>query len=648
MKINYFSNQISFNSIQLSQYEKAKSDLILSQFNSNSYNKDCLKLELLDIFEKHIEKESDTKAKGIYYKEDFSQKMYLKLFEILNEAENITTEMIVKTLNAILPANEELKENHRLGIKSINKNINNDIEKPLETILTEDNLPKLSSTVSEEEREKKLNIINKLGLDSNLSQEELEILNSRASGKTYKEIAKENNVRIATIWNKFSKAITKIQNCKNILPEEYDNISQMLLGKYSLSITKEELKKILIKNPYIFKLSENKISQIIEQAANLLNIPPESYVKAALKHIALLWQTPELTINNVDKTCELLDIEKDKYIQAALKQPTILSLRPDTVNSNVNKVAELLNIDKKTIIEIAYKYPGILYQKADTTFKKVCDTAKLLEIDTNTFIQCAIKHPALFSIAPKTIIENITKSAEMLNLDKKSYIKAALKRPSLFYQKPETIVNNIKKTSEYLNIDKNYFAKAALKQPQLFYQKPETLLDNATKAAKLIGMDLHSFIQVAIKQPQIFYQNPESIASNLNKAAKLLNLSLNDYISIVLKQPVLFYQKPENVEKKIKILKYYKEIQGKKTDTFYYPTNSNDILYEKILNYLVKISDKLKNAIDEKNFINYLKEKNKTYNFIIPTNELTKDLILFAQEFSMKNFGKQIFSFKII
>ncbi len=104
MKISTYviDKSINFTSINLAEQEKEKSDELIFKIREEK-DKDKLKSELLDVFDKHIKKEAEIKSKGTYYLEDVLQKMYLNFFEALENVKDITTEKLVEILNKTKP-----------------------------------------------------------------------------------------------------------------------------------------------------------------------------------------------------------------------------------------------------------------------------------------------------------------------------------------------------------------------------------------------------------------------------------------------------------------------------------------------------------------------------------------------------------------
>jgi hypothetical protein len=69
----------------------------------------------------------------------------------------------------------------------------------------------------------------------------------------------------------------------------------------------------------------------LKQAAEFLKISKSEYLRAALKHPQLFYQSVESIKHNVEGAAKLLGIPVKLYIKAALKRPTLLTSSPDTV-----------------------------------------------------------------------------------------------------------------------------------------------------------------------------------------------------------------------------------------------------------------------------------------------------------------------------
>lgn len=717
MQISSKSN-ISFYGIELSNVEKEKSTAILEQLKTPNANSDKLKAQLMDVFDKQIQIEAKNKAGLSYYFEDVLQEMYLNFFETVHEVKDLTTEKLIDVLNNFKPKNNELKEEKRLDTKSLSSGIKSDVNHPLESIITEKNLPKYMHTQTHEAREKMYNKIELAASDAELKHNEAMAVLKRARGKLYSEIAEEGNISYFYARHLVQSGIAKIQGHLDVLPKEYDVYAKNLKNKLNLPQSFDEIKEALmsepellnyseekifnnvnkvvenlgldfneytnalLKFPTLFKFSSGTIIDNIKTTSEMLNVEPKTYVQTLFKHPKLLALKPETIYNNVKKSAGVLKLDLKTYIDTGLQTPELFYMKPETITNNIQKTADLLAIPKNTYMQAALKKPTIFYFKRETIVKNINDTAKLLDITPENFIKSALKQPQLFYQKPETILKNITDAAKALNISPKLYIKAALKQPPLFYQKSETILKNITEAAKALNVDSKLFIKASLRQPQLFCLKPETILKNATETAKALDIDSKLFINAALREPSLFCFKPETIVKKVMDSSRLLDMEPKSFVKIALKSPNLFYQKPETLYKKltesskflrtgfnspaqmllnqpyvtkyspetickkVEMMELYCMLQSKKVGKPVLNTSSETELFEKMLNVLVKKNDNLSKAIDKKDFINYLANANKIYEFTIPDyGEAAKGLVAFAKEFSQKAFGKQIFKF---
>lgn len=613
---NIIKNSINFTSINLDKKEQEKSDLLLADLR-NAKNTDKIKTDLFELYKKHIQKEVSEKTNGIYFEETL-QNMYLKFFEAFENVKVPTTKKLIDILNSITPANVKNTRTSIYKNSQLNKN-----------------------------RIEEYNRLLNLAENTELSRTEIELLEKKSKGLTYNDLAAKKNKNINLIRGTVQNAIAKIQDNNGELPKKFDNFAEKLISKYKLNIKKQEVKNILLNNTNLTLYSPKKLFENLDKTSKLLKIEPEDFIKSALKQPTLFCLKPETIIQNINQTAELIKISPEEYIQSILNQPQLFYQRPKTIFENINKTAEALNLSPKVFTEIALKYPQLFCRNSKTIIENVNKTCEQLSVTQKEYIQATLNKPQLLCQKAETIIENINKTSELLDITPKEYTQAAFKKPQLFCQRPQTIAENINNTAELLDIKAKEYIKAALKQPQLFYQKPETIVGNINNGATRLNIQSKEYVQAALKNNSLFYQKPETISENIKKTATLLGIPQNEFTEAALKRPPLFSLKPENIVKKVKIIQFYKEIQNKKTDKIVISMRSDKSLYEIILTYLVKKTDKVNAAMNKNEFVKYLKSSNSIYNFELPRNELAKEFIDFAKEFSDTNLNKQIFKFKI-
>ena len=342
-----------------------------------------------------------------------------------------------------------------------------------------------------------------------------------------------------------------------------------------------------------------------------------------------------------------LNIPKDDIKKVLLNNTHLLAYPQDTLLQNTDEIAKLLVIDTKSCAKIAIKRPQLFYTKPETLKNTITKTAMLLGIDIKAYTKAGLRRPTIFTQKPETIVKNIREASMLFKIEPEIYTYAALRQPILFAQKPQTALKNITRTSMLLKIEPMNFINAALKTPQLFSQKPETIAKNIIEGAKLLNIEPEIYTKAALRQPPIFVLKPTTIAESIKRTANLLEIEPKNFIKTALKYPQLFCLKPESIVKKVRIIQYYNKIQNKNFNKITTSLQADSYLYEKILTYLVKKADGLRSIINRKEFREYLRKNSKTYHLEIPDNELAKEFIRFAEEFSEKNLGKQIFYFKI-
>ncbi len=407
----YPKNFVSFKAISLNKDEKKHAENLL---HSNDVSKEKVKLELFNIFDKHLQNEAKAKSRGLYKQEDFLQRLYLTFLESLENTKSLTVDKLLEILNGTKPNQEEIKEEYRYEIFSINKTLNNRENLTFERILSEDKVLKPKTQISQEERIKKQKRIQKLS--ESLTKKEQNLINKRSQGKTYKEIAGESEVSIQYIRTQVRGAIAKIQLTQDTLPEKYKSFANNFVKAFELNLSEKEALDFIINH---IELAEHSIA----------------------------------TLNsNIATSSQLLGIDRKLFTQAALKQPPLFSQKPETIFANVNTTSKLLNVDRKLFTQAALKTTQLFYQKPETIAANIDTTSKLLNVDRKLFTQVALKQPPLFCLKSETIAANVENSAKLLGIEQKLFTQAALKHPPLFCLKPETIVKKVNIVKYYKQI----------------------------------------------------------------------------------------------------------------------------------------------------------------------------------------------------
>ena len=235
---------------------------------------------------------------------------------------------------------------------------------------------------------------------------------------------------------------------------------------------------------------------------------------------------------------------------------------------------------------------------------------------------------------------NAKTSADLFKIPEQEFVKAALKQPSLFYQKPETLKMNVKTSADLFKISEQEFVKAALRQSQLFYQKPETLKMNIKTSADLFKIPEQEFVKAALRQSPLFFQKPETLKYNISQVAKMLGIKQENVISLAKTYPPIFCLKPETTVKKVKLIQYYKKLQGKDNNKLSFRMVSNESIFKDILVCLLKQSSGNK-SINSKNFIDYIiSNPDKVFEFKLLESEYNKEFIEFVKRIFIQNTKK--------
>ena len=286
------NSQINFKAIQLNEAELKKSDnLLQSLLDTSVSDADTIKIQLFELYNKHLEKEINLKSKSHYIKEDFSQKLFLHFFEAL---ENIRKKLLDKenflsVINNIKPTKDELKSG--IAEKSINSNINNS-NLTLENLLTDANIPQYLSSRSDKEKKFFELELNKILNNPVIKDIEKIILADISESGSIQATAKKMGVSRTTINRYYQRAINKIQNENNILPQKYNDLAYEINNKFNINDI-EKIKNTLMNDPYIVNYDKGKLFQNIKTSSAQFKITEEDFVKAGLKQPQLLYQNPE-------------------------------------------------------------------------------------------------------------------------------------------------------------------------------------------------------------------------------------------------------------------------------------------------------------------------------------------------------------------
>ncbi len=641
----------SFGLIKLEYKDAAKAkslikDLALPEIVKSK--KDSLIIELYNLFEPYIIEEGNLKAKSTYILEEVIQDIKVLFLELICKiGKNTNIEYLISKIDEYKPDKNLVKQEWRKEL-SLDTPLTEHSKSSLGDFITEDNLTVPQS--AEEIDKIKTTLNHTIQSSTDLPPKTISRLKARSKGKTYKEIAEEENVSSDRVNTAVHTGILRIQAKNGTIPkEDKKRISEL---SEILGIKFEDGLKI-VSNNYIFRyLYPETINKNVETSAKLLKISKEEFIKAALKKTQLLYQSPDTLNENIEILGQLLGVNKRELIQTALKDPHLFYQSPQTLNKNAETLAELSGIPKKELIKAILRNPSIICQSPETLNKKAETSAKLFDISKEEFVKAALRQPQLFYQSPQTLNKNAETLTELSGIPKKELMKAVLRNPAIICQSPETLNKNTETSAKLFDISKEEFVKAALKQPQLFYQSPQTLNKNIETLTKLLECKKEELIKAALSQPSLFYQAPATLNKNIELSAQNFNMTKKDFLKIAFKYPALFYLAPESLLRHSKLLSYYRQIQNKKDTTSVTACFASDKkIYTDIFVHLMQSNGHSK--YNHKETINRLPEILNTYKdsvclIKIPANEVTDDVIKFIEEYSTKILGENVFEFTIV
>lgn len=686
-QINYKkpATHISFNAIELSEQEKNTSNFLLNKINGCS-DKDffVLNKKIYELYKNHLDKEVATKVQGYHLQEDFSQEIYLKFFEMIEEIRKDKTKInsFIDSLNKYNPSKTVLKS----GVfeKSIDKKIG-DSHLFIKDILVEENLPVYASAPSEEEKLIAQGFLKKVVDKTELSQLEEYIINKKSKGITLKEISKDLNKSYTRVQNKYTSGIAKIRENNNILSQEYDNFANELKTTFDLENDIEWIKTFLIKNPEFFKKNREVLYANIYKLADLFDVKPKQIVKASFGFNTLLSYKPETISENVSSCAELLGIQKEKYINVCLKYPMLFSKKSTDLKKNVEKSAKDFGITKTHFIKEALKFPALFYLSFDKGKTNIENIAKLLDISDDLLFDMAKNNPVLYFLSsnrikknvemlsnllnideeiiikasknsfamlmsnPMTINKNIEECSEYLGVSKKDYTNKVMKKPRLISKKRDVIQKTVKDGAEILNIKENEYKKIVFKNPALFFKTKESLVESIKNLSTSLGLKKEEVLKMVSRQPNILCRNSENLKIKIEEIAKILGVEKSKVSVMALIQPQLYTVKADTVVDKVLLNQFYLKATGQDSDSVAYITYSNEYIYNKIIFNLIKKYYKEK-GMKLKNLPEYVKKLDfdTPYNFSVPNSKFSKEFVEYAKGFFRKQIGNEKIQIEIV
>ncbi len=649
MKINIINNSINptYKSIELKPQDKQKAEEYINGIISNkTFNPDRKQssIALYKLFFPYISEEGNNYVTRRYPIEDVISDIKVRFWEFLYEIKpKNTVEDLIDYINQYKPFTSLLKPYQET--KNLEDNVFGNKKLRYMDRLTERDIPEPQS---ESEIEKAKRELEEQIQNAEMSPAVKRRIRQIGKGLSRKELAAKEGISKRTVENSLKQGVLLIQSQKDKISGE--NRRSIYNVAKSLGIDFNQALAMALAKIEILSFNPDVLAKNLAEEAKIFDIEKKEFMNIVFKNPVIITRSPETINKNMESSAKLLGISKSDFIKMALKQTPLITQKPETLNKNVEKLANLLGVPKSTFVKLTFKNPELLYRSPKSLSKNVDKVSKIFKISKETFIKAANRQPQLLYLKPETLNKNVETAAKLLNVPKTDYINSALKQPELLYRKPQSVASNIEKFVNLFDIAKSYIVNIALKQPQLFYLNPETLNKNVENSARLLNISKKDFLEAALKQPQLFYLNPENLNKNAENTSKAVGITKDDFVKSALKQPTIFYLKAEPLEKKLNITKLYRKIRKVSGDVQLSSifNKKESKLYDDILFYLIKTQkgfaklskDKLATMLPD-----LLKSLENPIEFVIPKDNMTEGFIKYAQEYSLKSSGKNMFKF---
>lgn len=619
-----FLPHVQFTSITLEEKEKVRAQEVLNalQEETNDIEIRKLKTDLLDIFKPHIQKEVSLKTMRFHDRKNFAQRIYLRLFEfqkILKTNSPNALERLIADLESVKPdRNEDLLPGagfkERLLGDNNPKMDSKTFKHTYEEAISNESHAEVVSFKSPEEIDEIKREINKTIQKDELSAKEQLLLQRRAKGIFFKDIAEEIGISTSRTNQACKTAIAKIQQAEGILPEDIKSLANDFKTEFKLEEPIEKLEKIIINYIYLRTYDIKDIRA------------------------------------NVNDITQKLNISEPQFLKCAMQQPPLFTMRSCTLMENVEKSAKIMQTTNENFIKTALKSPQILVTKPETLAQKVNELSLAFDAPKSAVIKAFLHIPSFFTQDTQRLIKNIEIISKEFGLDPKDYKKAALVQPSICILKPETIFANVQAIAKELDIDVKQLAKLYLRQPQLFIQSPETIKSNLEGYQKYLKIPKETLKELVLKSTAFLYQRPDTNIKHIEQSAKYMEISTEEFIKKGMKNPVMFSMNPETIKRRIDIVDFFKLIKGKPSDRKVYTSEAEPKQFARILKQMIRINNKV--ILPEKNITEnvtkYIAENaDKIFEFKLPEHYLAEDFIKFVDDLSIKTTGRKIFKFII-
>lgn len=655
MNITAVNNKINLHTIRLNSEEEVKALRLLAKLKSDIREelKDSIKLELFDIFEKHLNDKAYNVRKFTIL-EDYRQKMFLTFFELLEKVKNqdLLPENFLKQIDSLKPDKECISPAFIKDTVSITKQPCN--KKSCEKLsyagfLTEEHLPVYAAAPDDEKIQQDKEALSSVLNSSFLEPLEVDIMLEKGAGKTGIEISRLLGQNYERVLRLIRTSVLKIQDKNNILPEDFQNFIIDFKNKCSPECSHEDLKDFFIKNSLIQNYDEALFK--IEQFAELFQIDIKAAANLYLQKPFLFRSASSTLYKRCEDFAKLCNIDIEKAKNIFLNNAFLLDFPSGYIKQFIDDVVSEVNIDKDKFSNKLYQHIKIIRETPENIKNNIEENSKMLGISSEKYKQHCLLSPKLFCYKKEFLEEKIQKISSILNISKEELVKYIKFQPVILVLKPETIYTNVENLANAFEISFEEAVKLSLHNPILMYSKLDTVTYNLDNAAELIGMDKKEYYKIASRQPTIITRKPNSISENVENYLKLFDITKEEYFKVLDTYPMLIYVSANEQLHRAKLVQLYKKIKKKETFPLKETMKTNlsvNNLYLSVLYLLIKqrVKDE---EITRKNFLKYLQDHpGVDFNIIMPKHEMTEEVIDFIKSYSMENFNRQRFNFTIL
>ena len=278
-----------------------------------------------------------------------------------------------------------------------------------------------------------------------LKEEEQDIVKKITNGSKYTDIAKDMQISMVAVKNKFLSAIAKLQKRIGTLPKEYNEWANALKERFSLEQSIEELIDMLIDNPVLLTKDIDEIENKVNDTSEILSITREEAIKMRLKYPEFFSLDPKETDQKIDNYAKLLGITREESLKTFRIMPLPFEYKTETLEQKINDTCELVDITKEEAKKLFRTQASLFCQKPETIKQKVKDISKLLGISEEDTAKIVVKQPGLLTQSSELLNQKIDKLAELFEIDRAIVIQKIINNPSFLTKDPQTVkfINDI-------------------------------------------------------------------------------------------------------------------------------------------------------------------------------------------------------------